>query len=211
VAIRIWIQGSFSGVVTTGRYGKWSTDINRLLILIRQTAAVVRRVLAEVCTVSMLLVHGCFHSSSHSSHQKSFHLFSVLVLSKRNHYSFKKSVSVSDSFWLIPIVILANELLFFIVLVFVIVRENSTAAHRPQYSSAGRPMSPGCYNVLLGGFSSAVRRRFIDEWCRSVIRNQVNLLALCVEAAQSVLLTASCSARCSVYSASSILLHYSRV
>jgi len=38
------------------RHGKWLTDINLLLILIRQIAALVRRALAEVCTVSVLLV-----------------------------------------------------------------------------------------------------------------------------------------------------------
>jgi len=44
VAIRIivWIQGLFSGFVAIGRYGKWLTDINLLLILIRQMAALVR-------------------------------------------------------------------------------------------------------------------------------------------------------------------------
>jgi len=31
-----------SGFVTIGRYGKWLTDINLLLILIRQMAALVR-------------------------------------------------------------------------------------------------------------------------------------------------------------------------
>jgi len=58
VAIRItvWIQGLFSGFDTIGRYGEWLTDINLLLILIRQMAALVRRALAEVCTVPMLLV-----------------------------------------------------------------------------------------------------------------------------------------------------------
>jgi len=41
----------FSGFVTTGRYGKWLTDINPLLIPIRQMAALVRRASAEVCGV----------------------------------------------------------------------------------------------------------------------------------------------------------------
>jgi len=50
------IQGLFSVFVIIGRYGKWSTDINLLLILIRQMAALVRRTLAEVCTVPVLLV-----------------------------------------------------------------------------------------------------------------------------------------------------------
>ena len=54
--ITVWIQGLFSRLVPTGRYGKWLTDINLLLILIRQMAALVRRALAEVCTVSVLLV-----------------------------------------------------------------------------------------------------------------------------------------------------------
>jgi len=35
----------------------WLTDINLLLILIRQMAALVRRALAEVYTVLVLLVH----------------------------------------------------------------------------------------------------------------------------------------------------------
>ena len=58
VAIRItvWIQGLFSGFVTIGRYGKWLLDINLLLILICQTAALIRRALAEVCAVPVLLV-----------------------------------------------------------------------------------------------------------------------------------------------------------
>jgi len=53
VAIRItvWIQGLFSGFVTNERYGKWLTDINLLLILIRQMVVLVRRALAEVCTM----------------------------------------------------------------------------------------------------------------------------------------------------------------
>ena len=37
-------------------YGKWLTDINLLLILIRWMAALVKRALAEVCTVPVLLV-----------------------------------------------------------------------------------------------------------------------------------------------------------
>jgi len=56
VAIRItvWIQGLFSGFVTIGRYEKWLTDKNLLLVLIRQMAALVRHALAEVCTVPVL-------------------------------------------------------------------------------------------------------------------------------------------------------------
>ena len=40
VAIRItvWIQVLFLRFVTIGRYGKWLTDINLLLIVIRQIA-----------------------------------------------------------------------------------------------------------------------------------------------------------------------------
>ena len=38
-------------------YGKWLTDINLLLILIRQMTALVRRALADVCTVPVLLVY----------------------------------------------------------------------------------------------------------------------------------------------------------
>jgi len=54
-----WQSGSpsgFSRFVTIGRYAQWLTDINLLLILIHQTAALVRRALAEVCTVPVLLV-----------------------------------------------------------------------------------------------------------------------------------------------------------
>jgi len=47
------MQGLFSGFFIIGRYEKWLTDINLLLILIRQMAALVR---AEVCTVPVLLV-----------------------------------------------------------------------------------------------------------------------------------------------------------
>ena len=57
--ITVWIQELFSGFVTIGRYGKWLTDINLLLILIRQMAAMVRRALAEVRTVPVLLVGRC--------------------------------------------------------------------------------------------------------------------------------------------------------
>jgi len=48
-----WIGFRF---VTIGKYGKWLTDMNLLFILIRQMAALVRRALAEVCTVPVLLV-----------------------------------------------------------------------------------------------------------------------------------------------------------
>jgi len=56
IRITIWIQGLFSGFVNIGRYGKWLTDLNLLLMLIRQMAALVRRALAEVYTVPVLLV-----------------------------------------------------------------------------------------------------------------------------------------------------------
>jgi len=56
IRVAVWIQGLFSGFVTIGRYGKWSTDINLLFILIRQMASLVKRALAEVCTVAVLLV-----------------------------------------------------------------------------------------------------------------------------------------------------------
>ena len=75
IRVTVCIHGLFSRFVTIGRYGKWLTDINLLLhpfILIRQMAAeviiiaisrdiatLVRRALAEVCTVSMLLV--CYY------------------------------------------------------------------------------------------------------------------------------------------------------
>ena len=50
----------FSGFVTIGRYGKWLTDINLLLILIRQMAALVKRALAEIRTVPVLPVSADF-------------------------------------------------------------------------------------------------------------------------------------------------------
>ena len=56
IQITIWIQGLFSRFVTIGRYGKCLTDMNLLLILIRQMAALIRCTLAEVCTVPVLLV-----------------------------------------------------------------------------------------------------------------------------------------------------------
>jgi len=52
----VWIQGMVSGFVAIGRYKTSLTDINLLLILICQMAALVRRTLAEVCTVPVLLV-----------------------------------------------------------------------------------------------------------------------------------------------------------
>ena len=48
----------FSGFVTIVRYRKWLSDINLLLGLIHQMAALVRRALEEVCTVPVLLVVG---------------------------------------------------------------------------------------------------------------------------------------------------------
>ena len=60
IRITVWIQGLLSGFVTIGRYGKWLTDINLLLVLIRQMAALITRALAEVCTVSVLLVTQMF-------------------------------------------------------------------------------------------------------------------------------------------------------
>ena len=47
---------SYSSLGLIGRYRKWLTDINLLLIVICQMAALVRRALAEVCSVPMLLV-----------------------------------------------------------------------------------------------------------------------------------------------------------
>jgi len=56
----------FSGFVATGRYGKRLTDINLLLLLIRQMAALARRVLTEVCTVPLLrLVLTWFENRAH--------------------------------------------------------------------------------------------------------------------------------------------------
>jgi len=58
IRITVWIQGLFSGFVTIGRYGKWWTDINLLLVVIWQMAALVTRALVEVCTVPVLVVYG---------------------------------------------------------------------------------------------------------------------------------------------------------
>jgi len=56
ICVTVWIQGLFSRFVTSGKYGKLLTDINLLLILIRQMAALVRRALADVCTLPVLLI-----------------------------------------------------------------------------------------------------------------------------------------------------------
>ena len=56
IQITIWIQRLFTGFVTIGRHGKWLTDINLPLILIRQMVALVRRALVDVFTVPVLLV-----------------------------------------------------------------------------------------------------------------------------------------------------------
>jgi len=56
IQITVWIQRLFSRFVTIGRYEKWLTDKNLLLVLIHQMAALVRHALAEVCTVPVLLV-----------------------------------------------------------------------------------------------------------------------------------------------------------
>jgi len=56
IRITVWIQGLFSGFVTTGRYGTWLTDTNLLLILICQMAALAIRALEEVYTAPVLLV-----------------------------------------------------------------------------------------------------------------------------------------------------------
>ena len=56
VRITVWIHGLFSGFVTIERYVKWLTDVNLLLILIRQMASLVRRALTEVYTIPVLLV-----------------------------------------------------------------------------------------------------------------------------------------------------------
>ena len=49
--------GIVSGFDIIGKHGKWLRDVNLLLILIRQMAALVRRALAEECTVPVVLVH----------------------------------------------------------------------------------------------------------------------------------------------------------
>ena len=41
-----------TGFITIGRYGKWLTDINLLLILIHHMKALVRRALADVAALS---------------------------------------------------------------------------------------------------------------------------------------------------------------
>jgi len=59
-----WRSGSTSGyrdcfpdsLLLGDTKSAWLTDINLLLILIRQMAALVRLTLAEVCTVPLLLV-----------------------------------------------------------------------------------------------------------------------------------------------------------
>jgi len=58
---RLQIQGLFSAFVAIGRYRKRLTDINLLLILIRQMTALVWRALVEVCTVPVLLVVSCLY------------------------------------------------------------------------------------------------------------------------------------------------------
>jgi len=74
IRIAVWIQGLFSGFVTVGRYGKWYH--NRLCCATLQCRACTgrhrhsnndvitspahdRRALAEVCTVSVLLISKC--------------------------------------------------------------------------------------------------------------------------------------------------------
>jgi len=80
IRITVWIRGLFSGFVTIERYGKWLADMNLLLILIRQMVALVRRALAEVCTVPVLLGFHCLVFFSH--HNITYHnvLFSLLLL-----------------------------------------------------------------------------------------------------------------------------------
>jgi len=73
--ITVWIQGLFfSGFVTIGRY--WKVVNGHSFILIRQMAALVRCVLAEVYTVPVLLVH--YFSPSSSSAGAINHIFDVL-------------------------------------------------------------------------------------------------------------------------------------
>ena len=42
IRVTVWTQGLFFGFVIIRRYGKWLTDTNLLLILIRQMAALVK-------------------------------------------------------------------------------------------------------------------------------------------------------------------------
>jgi len=51
-----------------GRYVQWLTDVNLLLILIRQITELVGRPLAEVCTVRMLLVDRYFNRKLAGAH-----------------------------------------------------------------------------------------------------------------------------------------------
>jgi len=72
--------GIVSGFVTIGRYGKWLMDINLLLILICQMAALLRCALAELCTVPLLLVLFCFGFWVHPIFTKCHKTFIVLIL-----------------------------------------------------------------------------------------------------------------------------------
>ena len=86
--ITVWIQGLYSGFVTIGRHGKWLTDISLLLILIRQMAEPVRRALAEVCTVAVLLVlfnRGTLRQSTIRTCHRNFLCLSLcqIIVSKR--------------------------------------------------------------------------------------------------------------------------------
>ena len=74
--------GLFSGFVTIGRYGKWLTDINLLLILIRQMAALVKRALAEIRTVPVLPVSADF-VRGHQTQQLRFVFRQLREMSER--------------------------------------------------------------------------------------------------------------------------------
>jgi len=90
--IPIWIQGSFFRFVTIARYGKWSMDINLLLIMICQTVALIRRALLEVGTVPVFLVfivqvHRCFEVPDKSCWDPKLTLitkFAIRFLSAKN-------------------------------------------------------------------------------------------------------------------------------
>jgi len=92
------IRGLFSGFVTIGRYEKWLANIRLLRTLIRQMAAVVRRALAEVCTVPVLFVFSYYRELLRSiTFIFTLHLDSVKMNQRSkcgDHTSFSSNVIV---------------------------------------------------------------------------------------------------------------------
>jgi len=68
--ITVWIEGLFTGFVTIGRYRKWLTGVNLLLILICQMAVLASCAFLEVCTVPVLLVSTAFAAGSEFTSDK---------------------------------------------------------------------------------------------------------------------------------------------